>query len=105
MKTKHDLMAVMVRHCGKSQGIKSSDLARQLDVTERQIRKLITQCREDGTAICGHPSTGYFVAQTAEEMQDTLDFLKERALHSLKLASTLSKQPMIELIGQLNINA
>lgn len=81
------------------------DLAHLLQVPERRVRHLVTECREDGTAICGHPSTGYYVAQTSEELQETLDFLKDRALHSLKLASTLSKLPLGDLIGQLHINA
>lgn len=96
-------MALMTAHCGNSQGISAKQIAEQLEISERSVRHLVTECREDGIAICGHPSTGYFVAQTAEEMQDTLDFLKDRALHSLKLASTLSKLPLQDLIGQLHL--
>lgn len=103
MATKHDLMAAMVIHCGKRSGISCKQLAQQLNVPDRTIRHLVTECREDGIAICGHPTTGYFVAQNATEMQETLDFLKDRALHSLKLASTLSKIPMADLIGQLHL--
>lgn len=101
--TKHDLMASMVFHCGARYGISAKQLASQLNTDERHIRSLITECREDGIAICGLPSTGYYVAETAEEMQATLDFLKDRAMHSLKLASTLSKIPMADLIGQLHL--
>lgn len=101
--TKHDLMAVMVQHSGKTRGISAKDLAWLLQVAERRIRHLVTECREDGIAICGHPATGYYVAQNSEELQETLNFLKERALHSLKLASTLSKLPLGDLIGQLHL--
>ena len=103
MATKQDLMALMVFHKGSHYGISAKQIAQELQVTERKIRQLVTECREDGHAICGHPSTGYFVAETKEEMQETLDFLKHRALHSLKLMSTLSKKPMAELVGQLNL--
>lgn len=101
--TKHDLMALMVFHCGNRYGISAKQIAEKLNIPERRVRHLVTECREDGVAICGHPSTGYFVAQTAAEMQETLDFLKDRALHSLKLASTLSKLPLADLIGQLHL--
>lgn len=101
--TKHDLMAVMVNHSGAQEGISAKALANTLGVPERQVRHFVTQCREDGIAICGHPGTGYFVAQTPDEMKTTLEFLKHRALHSLKLASTLSKLPLADLIGQLHL--
>ena len=103
MATKHDLMAVMVHHCGKSKGISCSRLAGLLDIPERRVRQLVTELRDDATAICGQPSTGYFIAQTHEEMEATLDFLKDRALHSLKLHSKLSGLPLADLIGQLHL--
>jgi hypothetical protein len=104
-KTKHDLMAVMVNHCGKERSIKSSDLADRVGVSERKLRDFITECRRDQLAICGTPSTGYFVAKTQEEIAETIDFLRHRALTSLKLASTLGNIPLGDLIGQLHINA
>ncbi len=104
MATKHDLMAAMIKHSGKRNGIKADALSSQLGINARNLRNLITDCREDGTAICGHPSTGYYVAQTREELEETVEFLKHRAMHSLKLASTLSKMPMQDLIGQLHLS-
>ena len=57
----------------------------------------------DGIAVCGTPETGYYIAADAEELQQTIDFLKHRALHSLTLASRMSKIPMPDLIGQLHV--
>jgi len=103
MATKHDLIALMSRHCGVRNGVTAKAIAELLDVPERRVRHLVTEAREDGIAICGHPATGYFVAQTRAEMESTIDFLKDRALHSLKLASTLSKIPLADLVGQLHL--
>lgn len=103
MASKHDLMALMVSHCGKHSGIGVKAISDKLNVPERRVRQLVTECRECGIAICGHPATGYFVAQNSEELQETMDFLKDRALHSLKLASTLGNIPMADLIGQLHL--
>ncbi len=103
MANKHDLMAVMTVHSGKANGIKAQDLALLLSINTRSLRNLISQCREDGIAICGHPSTGYYVAQTREELEETVEFLKHRAMHSLKLASALARMPMEDLIGQLHL--
>lgn len=103
MATKNDLMALMVRHSGKANGVRASDIAFSLNVTTRKVRDLVTECREDGIAICGLPSTGYYVAQNREELEETIDFLKGRAMHSLTLASTLSKMPLEDLVGQLHL--
>jgi len=104
-KNKHDLMAAMLQHCGKERAISSRALAFKVGVKERKVRQFVTECRLDGLAICGHPASGYFVASTQEELQETIEFLKHRALTSLQLASTLGRIPMADLIGQLHINA
>lgn len=104
-KTKHDLMAAMVNHCGKDKAISSRELAFIVGITERKVRLLVTECRQDGYAICGHPTSGYFVASNQAELEETLDFLRHRALTSLKLASVLGNIPLGDLIGQLHINA
>ncbi len=103
--TKHSLLAVMVHHCGRDKAVSSRELADKVGVTERKVRQLVTECRHDGTAICGHPKSGYFVARNQAELEETLDFLRHRALTSLKLASTLGNIPLGDLIGQLHINA
>jgi biotin operon repressor len=103
MATKHDLMAAMVYCTGRNKGISCKKLAQRLDVPERQVRHLVTELRDDGIAICGHPSTGYYVASSPEDVQETIEFLKDRAMHSLKLASTLSKVPLPDLLGQLHL--
>ena len=103
MATKKDLMALMTQHCGKGKGIRSTDISAALNITPRKVRDLVTECREDGIAICGLPSTGYYVAQTRDELEETIEFLKGRALHSLTLASTLSKMPLEDLVGQMHL--
>jgi hypothetical protein len=67
------------------------------------VRHQVSALREEGIAICGHPKTGYFIAANAEELETTVEFLKSRALHSLHLASRLTKIPLVDLIGQLKL--
>ena len=66
--------------------------------------ELILASRRHGYAICGHPSTGYFLATTAEELAASLAFLEHRALHSLRLLSRMRNLSMPELLGQLKLN-
>lgn len=103
MATKHDLMAVMVQHIGKGKGISALELSLLLGIPERQVRHLVSEAREDGVAICGTPATGYYVANTQEELHETMDFLMNRAKKSLHLASRLSNIPLADLAGQLHL--
>lgn len=105
MITKTDLLNLMSRHLGAENGISARYLAAMLGVNPRELRHLISQCRyEEGAAICGHPSTGYYVATTAAELNACCAFLEARALHSLNLLSRMRKVSMPDLLGQLRLN-
>lgn len=104
--TKDDLLRCLIDngHVGHERGITARHLAGRLDVPERRVRELVTEAREDGIALCGHPRTGYFVALNADEIaRYYVDFLIARAKHSLWLAHRASKRPLQELAGQLLI--
>ena len=100
----HQLLAVLQSHIGSGRGITAHALAATLCMQERQVRHQITDLREDGIAVCGTPQHGYYIAETAEELQATCDFLRGRALHSLMLESRLRKVSLNELLGQMRLN-
>ncbi len=105
---REELAAVLVqhlstRHAGRKHGIRAEDLAGLLGVAERMLRELITRAREDGVAIVGTPETGYYVAQTGEELEECCKFLRARALHSLTIEARLRKVALPELLGQLKV--
>jgi biotin operon repressor len=101
--TKTDLQVRLERHIGRGRGITAADLAMLLGCAERIVRELITELRLEGVAVCGHPSSGYFIAATREELEESIAFLKNRALHSLQLASRMSGMPLADLLGQLHL--
>lgn len=92
-------------HVGQHYGITVKVLAEAIGVSEREIRFIVTALREDGLAICAHPTTGYFVAANDAELADCIQFLKDRALHSLRLAAKLTKQALPDLVGQLKLES
>lgn len=105
MSSKTALLNVLAEHQGRERGIGARDLAAKLGVPPRRLRTLISQARdEDGIAICGHPSTGYFMAATPEELNQSCAFLEHRALHSLRLLSRMKKVSLPDLLGQLRLN-
>jgi biotin operon repressor len=100
---KHHVLGELNRHIGAAKGVSAEALARALGVPERRIRMLVSELREEGVAICAHPETGYYIAETPEEIERCCEFLRARALHSLTLESRLRRIPLPELLGQLRL--
>ena len=103
MKTPNDLLSVLSSHIGQTRGITAKGLAGQLDCAERHVRHLVSELRKDGTALCGKPNTGYFIAANAQELEETCQFLRSRAMHSLILEAQLRKVPLPDLLGQMKL--
>lgn len=78
MANKTELLQILQRHTGKSNGIHVKHLAQQLDATERAARKLVAEAREDGMPICGKPESGYYLAANQQEIDETVAFLESR---------------------------
>lgn len=101
--TPADLLTILSHHTGRHNGIAVETLARMLGVAPRQIRTHVSALRSDGVAVCGTPVSGYFIAATADELEETCNFLRHRAMHSLQLESRLRNIPMPDLLGQLHV--
>lgn len=91
--TKDALLAKLKPGANNGQDVKT--LVFLLDTTPRAIRNLVSELRLDGHPICAHPKTGYYLAATQEELDATCQYLRERALHSLKLFSKLKHAPLV----------
>lgn len=77
-------------HIGQANGVHVRDLVTRITgqaascgVLERRIRTIVTELRMEGAHICGHPVSGYYMAETPEELEATLQFLRSRAMSSL----------------------
>jgi biotin operon repressor len=100
-----ELLNILSGHRGQANGIHVEQLAARTDMPARQLRSLITALRTEGVAVCGKPETGYFIAESPEELDEfCIKYLEARALHSLKLSSRLRKIPLPVLAGQLFLN-
>ncbi len=97
------VLSVLSRHIGRGNGIGGKQLALDAGVEERRVRKLVSELRRDGHAVCAHPKTGYFIAETADELDTTCEFLTSRSMHGLVDASYLKKIPLPDLLGQLHL--
>lgn len=99
----NQLLNVLADHQGREHGIRARDLASKCDMPTRHLRRLVSALRDEGIAICGKPKTGYFMAVTPDELQDSCAYLEHRALHSLRLLSRMKKVSLPDLLGQLKL--
>lgn len=88
---------------GRAKGISVKLLAQLTGVHERGVRTAVSELREQGLAVCSHPSAGYWIADSAEELDDCCKFLRSRALHSLLLEARLRKVALPDLLDQLRL--
>lgn len=97
------LQMLSTHHTGAACGIGAVPLANKVLVNERTLRSLISEAREEGIAIAGTPSTGYYIAKTAAELEACCQFLRSRAMHSLHIEAQLRRIPLADLVGQLRL--
>jgi hypothetical protein len=101
--TSSELLVHLASHRGAAAGIKCATLAAQAGLPERQVRKLISDLRFEGVAIVGTPETGYFMAESEEEIKQFTEFHFARARHSLGIISRVRGIALPALLGQLSL--
>ncbi len=112
--TRDTLVIALSRHIGAGAGVTISQLvdevlwpvgvpAAERATIERQARELIVQLRLDGHHVCAHPSRGYFLAESPDELDQTCEFLYSRAMTSLKQVAAMKRVSLPDLRGQLHL--
>lgn len=107
--TMHSALVALSHHIGQGNGIHSRELARKLVGTdsgpaaERRLRAVITELRLEGHHVCGTPETGYYMAESPEELNRTCLFLHDRAMASLKQVARMKNIALPDLRGQLHL--
>lgn len=104
--TPDQVLAELAHHKGQAKGIHVKALVMAItgqldgsDAQERAVRKLVNDLRMEGNPICAHPAHGYYLAETHAELEQTCNFLRSRALSSLKAYSRLRRISATQLLG------
>lgn len=96
------LRTYLFEHCyGRAKGQTMADIALALGRRSRDLRLLVQELRLRGCPICAHPTTGYYWAETPEDLEMAVDFLRRRALCSLTQVSRLQRFALPLLAGQM----
>lgn len=107
---RHHLLQVLQGHIGMGNGATAERLCREIGAlpngpvtcSPRHLRKLVHELREkEGHHIGAHPARGYFIAETPEELDVCCEFLRARAMTSLKDIAAMRRMSLPELMGQL----
>jgi biotin operon repressor len=98
-----ELLNLLQAHRGRANGIHCAALASRAGLSERVVRRLISDLRFEGCGIVGTPETGYFLAQTPEEIKEFEEFHFARARHSLGIISRVRGIALPALLGQLSL--
>lgn len=95
-------------HEGAGNGISARDLVQKICGLstangERQLRHVIEALRAEGHRVGARPSTGYFLAATDDELDETCEFLFSRAMTSLRQVAAMKRVALPDLRGQLRL--
>jgi len=106
--TYHSLLMALRAHIGRARGVTASQLVGEVlgasrPADERRLRDLIVELRMQGHHVCAHPSSGYYLAETPEELEETCAFLRARALQSLSQISRMRGVSIPDLVGQMHL--
>lgn len=107
--TRERIASALARHVGRAKGITMTGLVLEVTgrrsdpVAERRCRALISELRMEGIAVCGHPRDGYWMAETADELEECCGFLRQRAMTSLTLEAKLRRMALPDLLNQIRI--
>lgn len=108
--TRDTVLDALAAHIGERKGASAAQLVAEITgataedpVGERALRNTIHDLRMEGYPICAHPTSGYYVAETDEELDRTCEYLYERALCSLQQISRMKKVSLPDLRGQLKL--
>lgn len=108
--TASQVLAELQHHIGRDNGIHVRELAQritgqvaELDMYERQVRHIVVELRMQGHHICATPGAGYFMAATAEELDQTCTFLHDRAMTTLAQVARMKNVSLPDLRGQLHL--
>lgn len=109
--TREQVLAELQRHRGREQGIHIRQLVANVtnsmlngDAEERKVRKLIEELRRAKHAICAHPDSGYYMADSAKELNETCAFLLARADTTVAQVAAMKDKPAPDLYALLGVS-
>jgi len=108
--TQESTLAALSNHIGRHKGVSARQLVVEITGqadsrgSTRRLRHCIEALREEGSHICGHPGSGYYMAKDEAELTEACEFLVSRAMTSLMQVSRMKKIAIPDIAGQMKLN-
>lgn len=105
------VLQVLRHRLGPAFGATAKQLVQQLTgrgdypAAERHLRGVVEQLRLEGYPVCAHPSHGYYLAGSDADLELTCDYLRSRAMKSLRQIAAMRRVSLPDLLGQLRLSA
>ena len=107
---KAQVLAEVQRHNGREQGVHIRDLVARIlnsmlggEAAERKVRDFIQELRLEKYPICAHPESGYFMAETDKELNETCAFLLARADTTVAQVAAMKNREAPDLYDALGV--
>ncbi len=104
------ILRILETHQGRENTIGRSTLVDQVNaecplfpVSERRIRQIIKHLQSQHGERIGSCGKGYFMTQTAEELEKVCAYYDGYALSSLHVSARLRRMALPELLGQMKL--
>lgn len=106
--TRDSVLWALAHRKGADNGARAADLVQEIcgdsnPAHERKLRAIVEVLRRDGEHVCGHPSTGYYLAACDAELIQTCDFLYHRAMTTLAQVAAMQRVSLPDLRGQMRL--
>jgi hypothetical protein len=102
----HRVLAVLFDHYGRARAIRVPDLAALVGVGPREVQAIVHRLRIEHAAPIASTSArpaGYFMAETAAEIEQFVREQRRKALGTLAAIAAVRRVALPELLGQLAI--
>lgn len=109
--TTDTLLAALAHHIGHANAIHGDHLVveitgspEDLEYKMRRLRHCIVHLRRQGSHICGHPGSGYYLAANWGELRATCAYLYARNITGFEQIAAMMNVALPDLKGQLRLD-
>ncbi|MDH5479125.1 MAG: hypothetical protein OEY50_12410 [Nitrospinota bacterium] len=100
------LRALKARHKGRLAGVTANALTVEITgranpAAVRALRSAIEDLRRAGEPVCGKPQTGYYYSDQPQDIEETINFLRQRAMTTLVQIKPLERRLASARRGQM----
>lgn len=98
VKTKPHLLWILEKHVGRAMAVRANKIAKQLRCSRLRLEEEVAAWRTLGIAICGDRRTGYFMAETVDELREVCVHLRRQAINAIRLEAKLRLVPCVDVL-------